>query len=52
MQNKEAGEERKGEDTKCLSYCSCNKQCPYYLMNYDEDVKEIHEELSKLNEII
>ena len=45
-------EERKGEDTKCLSYCSCNKQCPYYLMNYYEDVKEIHEELSKLNEII
>lgn len=35
-------EERKGEDSKCLNYCSCNKQCPYYLMNYDKDIKEIN----------
>lgn len=46
---------RKGEDTKCLNYCSCNKQCPYYLMNYDKDVKEMSEELAndvmnKINE--
>lgn len=40
-------EERKGEDTKCLNYCSCNKQCPYYLLHHDKDVKEIHEELAK-----
>lgn len=39
-------EERKAEDTKCLSYCSVCKQCPYYLMNYDEDIKEIHEEFA------
>lgn len=44
-------EHRKGEDTKCLNYCSCNKQCPYYLMNYDKDIKEISEELSKECEI-
>ena len=43
-------EERKGEDTKCLNYCACNKQCPYYLMNYDEDIKEISIELAKENE--
>lgn len=51
LENKYPGiyeiEERKGEDTKCLNYCSCNKQCPYYLMNYDKNVKEIHEEISK-----
>ena len=40
-------EERPGEDVKCLNYCSCNKQCPYYLMKYDKDIKEIHEELTK-----
>lgn len=40
-------EERKGEDTKCLSYCSCNKFCPYYLMNYDKDIKDIHMELAE-----
>lgn len=40
-------EERPGEDVKCLNYCSCNKQCPYYLMKYDKDIKEIHEELAK-----
>ena len=40
---------RPGEDKKCLHYCSCNKMCPYYLMNYDKDVKEIHEELNKEN---
>ena len=34
-------EVRKGEDSKCLNYCSCNKQCPYYLMNYDKDIKDI-----------
>lgn len=34
-------EERPGEDIKCLNYCSCCKQCPYYLMNYDEDIKKI-----------
>ena len=45
-------EERKGEDTKCLNYCSCNKQCPYYLINYDPDVKEIHMELAEGSEII
>lgn len=45
-------EERKGEDTKCLNYCSCNKQCPYYLMNHDEDIKEIHMELAEGSEII
>lgn len=38
---------RKGEDKRCLEYCSCCKFCPYYLMNYDEDVKEIHNELVK-----
>lgn len=43
-------EERKGEDTKCLNYCACNKQCPYYLMNYDQDIKDIHIELAKENE--
>lgn len=29
-------EERKGEDTKCLSYCSCCKFCDYYLKNYED----------------
>ena len=43
-------EERKGEDTKCLNYCSCNKQCPYYLMHYDKDIKDIHMELAKESE--
>ena len=43
-------EERKGEDTKCLNYCSCNKQCPYYLMHYDQDIKDIHMELAKESE--
>lgn len=43
-------EVRPGEDTKCLNYCSCCKQCPYYLMNYDEDVKAIHLEIAKENE--
>lgn len=44
-------EERKGEDTKCLNYCACNKQCPYYLLNYDNDIKDIHIELAKENEV-
>ena len=39
---------RLGEDKKCLHYCSCNKMCPYYLINYDKDIKEIHEELDKI----
>jgi hypothetical protein len=43
-------EERKGEDTKCMNYCSCCKFCPYYLENYDEDIKEIQQEFSKMNE--
>ena len=51
LENKYPGvyeiEERKGEDTKCLNYCSCCKQCPYYLMNYDEDIKEISNELAE-----
>lgn len=34
-------EERKGEDTKCLSYCSCCRFCNHYLENYDEEVKEM-----------
>lgn len=42
-------EVRKGEDTKCLNYCSCNKQCPYYLMNYDKDIEEISKELIEEN---
>lgn len=42
-------EERKGEDSKCLNYCSCNKQCPYYLMNYDKDIRDIHFELAGEN---
>ncbi|MBR2248707.1 MAG: hypothetical protein IKE89_03585 [Bacilli bacterium] len=54
LENKYPGiyeiEIRKGEDTKCLNYCNCNKQCPYYLMNYDKDIKEISEELSKESE--
>ena len=54
LENKYPGvyeiEERKGEDTKCLNYCSCNKQCPYYLMNYDKDIKDIHMELAKEKE--
>lgn len=41
---------RKGEDKKCLHYCNCNKVCPYYLMKYSEEIKEIHEELAKTNE--
>lgn len=45
-------EERKGEDTKCINYCSCCKFCPYYLENYDEDIKEIQQEFSKMNEVI
>lgn len=40
-------EERFGEDTKCLNYCSCCKFCNYYLENYDEEVRE---ELLKLSE--
>ena len=40
-------EVRKGEDSKCLNYCSCNKVCPYYLETYDKDIKEISEELQK-----
>ena len=51
LENKYPGvyeiEERKGEDTKCLNYCSCCKQCPYYLMNYDEDIKEITLEMAE-----
>ena len=43
-------EERKGEDTKCLNYCSCCKFCSHYLENYDEDIKEIQQEFSKMNE--
>lgn len=27
-------EERPGEDTKCLNYCSCCKMCPYYKEKY------------------
>ena len=42
-------EERKGEDTKCLNYCSCCKFCPYYLENYDEDIKEISFDLMEGN---
>ena len=42
-------EERPGEDVKCLNYCSCCKQCPYYLMNYDEDIKEISIELGEID---
>lgn len=38
-------EERKAEDKRCLEYCSCNQFCPYYLLNYDEAVKDIHFEL-------
>lgn len=45
-------EERTGEDTKCLNYCSCCKFCPYYLEKYDEDIKEIQQEFSKMNEVI
>lgn len=46
-------EERKGTDIKCVDgYCSCCKFCPYYLMNYDPDVKEIHMELAEGSEII
>lgn len=49
LENKYPGiyeiEERPGEDTKCLNYCSCCKQCPYYLMKYDDDIRTIHEEL-------
>lgn len=51
LENKYPGiyeiEIRKGEDTKCLNYCSCCKQCAYYLMNHDEDVKKIHIELAE-----
>lgn len=51
LENKYPGvyeiEERPGEDTKCLNYCSCCKQCPYYLMKYDADVKEIHQEITE-----
>lgn len=51
LENKYPGvyeiEERPGEDTKCLNYCSCCKQCPYYLMKYDEDVKKIHQEITE-----
>ena len=45
-------EERPGEDTKCLNYCSCCKFCPYYLEKYDEDIKEIQQEFSKMNEVL
>ena len=51
LENKYPGiyeiEIRKGEDSKCLNYCSCCKQCAYYLMNYDEAVKQIHIELAE-----
>jgi hypothetical protein len=42
-------EERPGEDVKCMNYCSCCKQCPHYLMNYHEDIKEISMELAENN---
>lgn len=46
-------EERKGIDKKCVEgYCKCCKQCPYYLMNYDEDIKEISMELAENTEVI
>ena len=45
-------EERYGEDTKCLNYCSCCKFCSYYLERYDEDIKKIQQELVKMNEVI
>jgi hypothetical protein len=45
-------EERKGLDKKCLDgYCSCCKFCPYYLLNYDEDIRDIHFELAKESEV-
>lgn len=31
---------RKGEDSKCLEYCSCNKYCSYYKEKYGKDSKE------------
>ena len=37
-------EERPGEDTKCLNYCSCCKFCPYYKEHYETNI-EIEEEL-------
>lgn len=36
-------EERPGEDTKCLNYCSCCKFCPYYKEHYGTNI-EIEEE--------
>ena len=43
-------EERNGEDTKCLNYCSCCKFCSHYLENYDEEVKEmLNEQMEGLN---
>ena len=43
-------EERKGEDTKCLNYCSCCRFCNHYLENYDEEVKEmLNEQMEELN---
>lgn len=39
-------EVRKGEDSKCLNYCSCCRFCSHYLENYDSDIKEIMEELN------
>ena len=54
LENKYPGvyeiEERPGEDTKCLNYCSCCKFCHHYLQNYDEDIKEISMELAERGE--
>lgn len=33
-------ETRKGEDTKCLNYCSCNNFCPYFKENYKIEIGE------------
>lgn len=38
---------RRGEDTKCLNYCSCCKFCDYYMTNYDQDIKDISNELAE-----
>lgn len=40
--------ERLGEDKKCKEYCSCCQFCPYYIEHYDNEHKEIMEEMQNV----
>lgn len=43
-------ETRLGEDTRCLNYCSCCHQCPYYIEKYDKDYIDMQKEIVEESE--